>query len=161
MNILAPVKTIMSTELLTVNPADKLTLVKEIFDEHNIHHLPVVRFKELVGIISKSDFLHFLRGFSPNDEDRFVNYARLRAFSAEDIMTKGLAKLDPDDRINVALEIFLVNRFHAIPVVKNEELVGIVTTYDIIKTLANQPVTPEQILESGKTDWDNPNLMAG
>jgi acetoin utilization protein AcuB len=76
-------------------------------------------------------------------------------------MTKGLAKLDPEDRINVALEIFLVNRFHAIPVVKNEELVGIVTTYDIIKTLAGQSVTPEQILESGKTDWDNPNLMAG
>ena len=50
MNILAPVKTIMSTELLTVNPADKLTLVKEIFDEHNIHHLPVVRFKELVRL---------------------------------------------------------------------------------------------------------------
>ena len=161
MNILAPVKTIMSTQLLTVNPADKLTLVKEIFDEHNIHHLPVVRFKELVGIISKSDFLHFLRGFSPNDEDRFVNYARLRAFSAEDIMTKGLAKLDPEDRINVALEIFLVNRFHAIPVVKNEELVGILTTYDIIKTLSSQTVTPEQILESGKTDWDKPNLMAG
>lgn len=47
MNVLAPVKTIMSTDLLTVTPADKLTLVKEIFDEHNIHHLPVVRFKEL------------------------------------------------------------------------------------------------------------------
>ncbi|MFM8450576.1 MAG: CBS domain-containing protein [Haliscomenobacter sp.] len=161
MNVLAPVKTIMSTELLTVTPADKLTLVKEIFDEHNIHHLPVVRFKELIGIISKSDFLHFLRGFSPSDEDRFVNYARLRAYTAEDIMTKGLAKLDPDDRINVALEIFLVNRFHAVPVVKNDELVGIITTYDIIKTLAQQPITPEQILEANQKDWDSPNFMAG
>ncbi len=161
MNILAPVKTIMSTNLLTVNPADKLTLVKEIFDDHNIHHLPVVRFKELIGIISKTDFLHFLRGFSPNDEDRFVNYARLRAYTAEDIMTKGLAKLDPDDRINVALDIFLVNRFHAIPVVKNEELVGILTTYDIIKTLSSEHVTPDQIIESNNTDWNNPNLMAG
>ncbi len=161
MNVLAPIKTIMSSDLITVNPADKLTLVKEIFDEHNIHHIPVVRFKELVGIISKTDFLHFLRGFSPNDEDRFVNYARLRAYTAEEIMTKGLAKLDPDDRINVALEIFLVNRFHAIPVVKNDELVGILTTYDIIKTLAKENVTPDQIIESRKADWDNQNLMAG
>ncbi|MBV6429163.1 MAG: hypothetical protein KIPDCIKN_03711 [Haliscomenobacter sp.] len=161
MNVLAPIKTIMSSDLITVNPADKLTLVKEIFDEHNIHHIPVVRFKELVGIISKTDFLHFLRGFSPNDEDRFVNYARLRAYTAEEIMTKGLAKLDPDDRINVALEIFLVNRFHAIPVVKNDELVGILTTYDIIKSLAKENVTPDQIIESRKADWDNQNLMAG
>ncbi len=161
MNVLAPIKTIMSSDLITVNPADKLTLVKEIFDEHNIHHIPVVRFKELVGIISKTDFLHFLRGFSPNDEDRFVNYARLRAYTAEEIMTKGLAKLDPDDRINVALEIFLVNRFHAIPVVKNDELVGILTTYDIIKSLAKENVTPDQIIESREADWDNQNLMAG
>jgi acetoin utilization protein AcuB len=154
MNVLAPVKTIMSTELITVSPTDKLTLVKEIFDENNIHHVPVVRFKELVGIISKSDFLYFLRGFSPSDEDRFVNYARLRAYNAEDIMTKGIAKLDPDDRINVALEIFMVNRFHAIPVVKEDELVGIVTTYDIIRTLAGENVTPGQILESKRTDWE-------
>jgi acetoin utilization protein AcuB len=154
MNVLAPVKTIMSKDLITVSPTDKLTVVKEIFDENNIHHLPVVRFKELVGIISKSDFLHFLRGFSPNDEDRFVNFARLRAYNAEDIMTKGIAKLDPEDRINVALEIFLVNRFHAIPVVKDEDLVGIVTTYDIIRTLATESVSSEQILESKKKDWE-------
>lgn len=155
MNVLAPVKTIMSRDLITVSPTDKLTVVKEIFDENNIHHLPVVRFKELVGIISKSDFLHFMRGFSPNDEDRFVNFARLRAYNAEDIMTKGIAKLDPEDRINVALEIFLVNRFHAIPVVKDENLVGIVTTYDIIRALATESVSSEQILESKKKDWED------
>ncbi len=154
MNVLAPVKTIMSKDLITVTPTDKLTVVKEIFDENNIHHLPVVRFKELVGIISKSDFLHFLRGFSPNDEDRFVNFARLRAYNAEDIMTKGIAKLDPEDRINVALEIFMVNRFHAIPVVKDGDLVGIVTTYDIIRTLAKESISPDQILESKKTEWE-------
>lgn len=161
MNVLAPVKTIMSSNLITVNPADKLTLVKEIFDEHNIHHIPVVRFKELIGMISKTDFLYFLRGFSPNDEDRFVNYARLRAYTAEDIMTKGLAKLDPEERINVALEIFLANRFHAIPVVRNDELVSIVTTFDIIKALSKEEVTPEQIIAARKADWDNQNLMAG
>lgn len=151
MNVLAPVKTIMSTNLITVGPADKLSLVKEIFDEHNIHHIPVVRFREIVGIISKTDFVHFLRGFSPNNDDRFVNFARLRAFTAEEIMTKGLAKLDPEDRINVALDIFLVNRFHAIPVVAHNELVGIVTTFDIIKTLAEEKIDPQQIIDANRT----------
>lgn len=148
MNVLAPVKSIMSSHLITVAPSDKLSIVKDIFDDHNIHHIPVVRYKELIGIISKTDFMHFMQGFSPNEEDRFVNYARLRSYSAEEIMTKGLAKLDPNDRINVALEIFLVNRFHAIPVVDNDELVGILTTYDIIKALATEPVSPKQILDS-------------
>jgi acetoin utilization protein AcuB len=150
MNVLAPVKSIMTSELVTVNPADKLTVVKEIFDQNPIHHIPVVRFKELVGIISKTDFMHFLRGFSRNEEDRFVNYARLRAYTAEDIMTKGLAILSPAERINVALDIFLTNRFHAIPVVEERDLVGIVTTFDVIKALADEDVTSEQILNSRK-----------
>lgn len=150
MNVLAPVNSIMTTKLITVNPKDKLTAVKEIFDNNKIHHIPVVRYKEIVGIISKSDFLHFLRGFNRNEEDRFVNEARLRVYNAEDIMTSALAKVSPEDRINVALEIFLENRFHAIPVIENGDLVGIITTFDVIRALANEEVTASQILESGK-----------
>lgn len=150
MNILAPVSTIMTTKLFTVNPGDKLTKVKEIFDAHPIHHVPVVKFKEIVGIISKTDLLYFMRGYHLNDEDRFVNEARLRAFNAEEIMTKGIAKVTPHDRISVALEIFLVNRFHAVPVVDNEELVGIITTFDVIKALAKEIVTPDQVIDSQK-----------
>lgn len=150
MNVLAPISTLMSKNLVTVNPEDKLTTVKEIFEKHNIHHIPVVRFKQIVGMVSKTDFMYFMRGFTRNEDDKFVNEARLRAYRVEDIMTKGLAKVDPHDRINVALEVFKVNRFHAIPVVENEELVGIVTTFDIIRALADEKVTSEQILESNK-----------
>ncbi len=152
MNVLAPVKTLMTTNLITVNPADKLIKIKEIFDNNKIHHIPVVNYQQIVGLVSKTDFVYFMRGFSRNEEDRFVNEARLRAYKAEDIMTKGLAKLTPNQRINVALEIFLENRFHAIPVVeeKSGELVGIVTTFDIIKALASEEVTARQILDSNK-----------
>ncbi len=150
MNVLEPVKSLMTTKLITVNPKDKLTAVKEIFENNKIHHIPVVRYKEIVGIISKSDFLHFLRGFNRNEEDRFVNEARLRVYNAEDIMTSGLAKVSPDDRINVALEIFLENRFHAIPVIENGDLVGIITTFDVIRELAGEEVTASQILENSR-----------
>lgn len=148
MNVLAPVKTIMTTNLITVNPKDKLTAVREIFDENKIHHIPVVRFKEIVGMISKTDFLYFLRGFQRNEEDRFVNEARLRVYNAEDIMTTGLAKVTPDDRINVVLDVFLENRFHAIPVVDKGDLVGILTTFDVIKAVAGETVTAKQIIEN-------------
>jgi len=149
MNILAPVKSIMSSKLITVNPEDKLSRIQELFDQNNIHHLPVVRFKEIIGLVSKTDFLHFIRGFNQNEEDRFVNEARMRAYTAQDIMTTGLAKLNPNDRINVALELFMVNRFHAIPIVaEGNELVGILTTFDIIKAAAQEEVTADQILDN-------------
>jgi acetoin utilization protein AcuB len=50
-------------------------------------------------------------------------------------MTTGIAKLEPTDKINVAMEIFKENLFHAIPVVLDEKLVGIITTYDILSNV--------------------------
>lgn len=136
MNVLTPISEIMSKNLITVGEKDKLAAVKEIFDKYNIHHIPVVRFRTIVGMVSKSDYLYFVRGFSQNEEDKFVNESRLRSYTVDEIMTTRLAKILPTDRINVALEIFSINRFHAIPVVENDELVGIVTTHDIISALA-------------------------
>ncbi len=138
MNILAPLSTIMTSELITVVSSDKLEKVKVIFDTNKIHHLPVVSGKEIVGIISKLDMLYFLKGMANKEEEDLLNEARLQHYKAEDIMTTGIAKLESTDRIAVALEVFKENLFHAIPIVDNNELQGIVTTYDIIKAVADQ-----------------------
>ena len=136
MDVHAPISSIMSTELVTVSPEDKLSLVKQIFEEHRIHHIPVVRFTNLLGIISKTDFNYFLRGTQTSEYDKILENSRLNAYKAKDIMTSNLAKLEPTDKINVALEVFKANLFHAIPVVEDNKLVGILTTLDIIKALS-------------------------
>ncbi len=147
MNAYAPISTIMETDLVTVNPEETLIAVKKIFEQHSFHHLPVVRFKKIVGIISKTDFQHFTGGLNHASEQEITNL--LANKKAEDIMTKGLGKLEPDDRINVALEIFSKNWFHALPVVKNDELIGIVTTQDVIKAIINEkPKEPHMVYEN-------------
>lgn len=136
MNLLAPVSTIMTKKLFTVAPYDNLSIVKDLFDKHKIHHLPVVKYKTIVGMISKTDLLYFMKGASHNSEyDKMLNNARLQNYTAEEIMTKGLAIVSSNDRIGVAIEVFKANLFHAIPVVDDDELVGILTTYDIISSL--------------------------
>ena len=144
MNIVAPISSIMSTNLITVAPEDTLERVKELLDSHNIHHLPVVDGPEIVGIVSSTDFRHFMRGFARNQTDQLTEQVRLRAWKVQDIMTKGLAKVEAEDPIRTALEIFKTNRIHALPVVRNyTELVGIITTYDIIRKLAEEPIRLE------------------
>ena len=140
MNIFAPISSLMTdqSQLVTISPEEPLTKVKEIFDTHRFHHIPVVRFHEIIGIVSKSDFEHFMGGASHYKEDRFVNDMRLERTQVSELMTTRLGKVAPDDRINVALDIFLINRFHALPVVENNELVGIITPYDIMSALAKQ-----------------------
>ncbi len=131
----------MTTKLVTVGPEDNLLTVKKIFDEHSFHHIPVVRFRKIVGIISKTDFNHFRDGISHAVEDKLLNDSRMERAKAEDIMTKGLGKLEPDDRINVALEVFSRNWFHALPVVEHDELVGMVTTQDIIRAILEEKLS--------------------
>ena len=52
------VATIMTDEVLVVHPGNTLEKVHQIFQQNNIHHIPVVNAeREVVGIISKSDYL--------------------------------------------------------------------------------------------------------
>lgn len=148
MNLLAPVSRIMTTNLVTVGPNDRITKVKEIFDQKKIHHIPVVDGTKMVGIISKQDFLYYLHGFT--ETGVVMGIKALESATCDKIMTTGLAKLEPTSRINVALEVFKENLFHALPVVEGEDLVGIITTYDIISRLAEEPITLEDYKDTSQ-----------
>lgn len=137
MNLLSPVSTIMIKDVITVPSNASIMEASKIFNERKFHHIPVVDDGKLVGILSQSDLAFIRRGFRTdmfNDE-----IARIQSydFTVADFMTSRMATLDPDDKINVALEVFKENLFHAIPVTEGDRLVGIVTTYDIISNLAD------------------------
>ena len=132
MNVLAPVSSIMSTDLKTLLIEDAVIKAKELFDGHNIHHIPIVGFKKIIGIISKSDLLHFLRGSGRGRGDEILEATRLRAWKVEELMNKEVFTLQQEDTIMRALDIFKNNQIHCIPILDNEELVGIVTPHDII-----------------------------
>lgn len=135
MNLLHPIKNIMTTDVVTLPLNASIAEAAEVFKNQRIHHIPIVDGKKLVGIVSKSDYLFFRRGFLDNTEDQRLEQIRMNNYEVSYIMTKGLAKMEPDQKINIAIEIFKKNIFHAIPVIEDETIVGIVTTYDIIKQM--------------------------
>lgn len=140
MNLLATVSTIMTKNPVTISPEDNLLAAKDVFEKYQIHHIPVVFEGDLVGMLSKSDFSFFKRGFNDEADDKVLSDVKLNNYKVKSIMTKGLAKLDADDRINLALEIFKSNVFHALPVMESNKIVGIITTHDIIKHLADENI---------------------
>jgi len=136
MNVQDPISNIMSTALQTVNPKDKLTKISEIFAMNKIHHIPVVEYKKMVGIVSKSDFQFFQRGTSNKEiKEKLIEDARYRAYEVNEIMSTGIASLSSTDKISVAIELFKENLFHCIPIIDENELVGIITPIDIIKNI--------------------------
>jgi len=118
------VKSIMTTDLITVKPSQNLSSIRQIFMDNAIHHLPVVNDEgKLVGILTTYDL--WKNEIAPRDYSKVL---------AMDVMTVKMAKISPYDKIGTAAEIFLDNRFHALPIVDQKGiLLGIVTSHDVLK----------------------------
>lgn len=138
MNTKAPVYSIMTTKVITISPDDQVKVAKETFEVNKIHHLPVLEDEKLVGILSGSDLLHFLRYLDKDSQEPYLNDLRLKNYKVGEIMQTNIATVDYEDSIQSILEVFSQNVFHALPVMKNGELVGIVTTQDIVKALLEE-----------------------
>ncbi|MBK6699430.1 MAG: CBS domain-containing protein [Saprospiraceae bacterium] len=135
MNVKEPISTIMTRNLVTLTPEDDLLEVKNIFQNNAIHHIPVVHFRDLVGLVSKSDFLLYANSISDSSNIEIQEDQKLKFTKVKQIMVTRLGKLEPEDRIEVAIDVFLKNYFHCLPVVKDGELMGLVTPFDILRQL--------------------------
>lgn len=145
MNTSRPVRDIMSTDLVTISPNTTTKEIKAIFDHEHFHHLPVVeRGDKLVGIISKHDFMQFAYILSLRTTGKTWSENEYQTLCASDIMTRYPLSLDPEDTIGLAADIFLANKFHALPILEEERLVGLVTTHDLLLFSYNAPVSDEE-----------------
>ncbi|MCC7443240.1 MAG: CBS domain-containing protein [Saprospiraceae bacterium] len=130
------VEDVMTQDLIKVKQDTILKEVKILFDNTNIHHIPVINDQnKFVGIISKTDLMLLLDWGTklnlPSSMRR--NTFLLTSNLAKDIMETNVLKLKPDDVIQKCVQIFRENYFRALPVVNDqEELVGIITTYDLM-----------------------------
>jgi CBS domain-containing protein len=147
MNPETSVSYIMSKNLVTVETDSKLPKIRQIFEENDFHHIPVLEMDKLVGIVSKADFYKISHTLSFNLDGREKVNAGYHVFTAKDIMTQYPMQLDPDDTVGLAADIFLANRFHALPVVDGNDLVGIVTSHDLIAFAFGSSVTDDMLIE--------------
>lgn len=133
-----PISKIMTKNLVKLNLEDTLTKAESLFKKHKIRHIPVVEGKKIVGILSYTDLLRISFADATNDEGNEVETTVYDMFSIEQVMSSQVVTLNTTDLVQDAAKIFTKAEFHALPVVDNDELVGIVTTTDIIRYLLQQ-----------------------
>ena len=131
------VSKIMSTELITVNQTNNLVDAEKLFKEYSIRHIPVVSGEDIIGMLSLTDLLRitFVDDYSSEDNVDTTVYSML---SIEQVMVKNLVSVKSTQTIKEIVEILAKNEFHALPVLDNHKLVGIVTTTDILNYLLEQ-----------------------
>lgn len=133
-----PVSKIMTKNLIKLNLQDTLTKAESLFKKHKIRHIPVVEGKQIMGILSYTDLLRISFADATNDDGYEVETTVYDMFSIEQVMSSQVVSLQTTDYVKEAAKIFTKAEFHALPVLDGDELVGIVTTTDIIRYFVNQ-----------------------
>jgi CBS domain-containing protein len=136
------ISSIMTTKVISVKPEDSLEVVKKLLFERHIHHLPVADAdNKLVGIITSWDLI--------KSNKRFEEYGD---FKVSDLMTTKVATLSPNDPVGAAAMVFLRHLFHGVPIIDDDRnLVGIVTTHDILKYEFNKEYPDDVFVK--ETHW--------
>ncbi|WP_235296430.1 CBS domain-containing protein [Portibacter marinus] len=130
-------KDLMKTKVLTLHPKDRMERVKQIFDQYNIRHLPILVADRIVGIISKSDFLK-VEGISRDSFDAFLTEKIMKLHHVEQYMTSQIICCDGETPLSKILDLFLCNEIHSLLVVEKGKLLGIITPQDILRVLRQE-----------------------
>ena len=114
---------VMTTEIFVVNENDLIELIAKIMEWKNIHHLPVVnKHNKVVGIITRTN----LDAIDLND-------AANNLITAKDMMIKSLQTANSEMLIKDAREHMNKHKIGCLPILDNDELVGILTRSDLKK----------------------------
>lgn len=137
MEVDLPISEIMSTDLVLLHTDDKLDKAERLFKKYHIRHLPVVKGKIIVGMLSFTDLLRI--SFADlNEDDTDVDCIVYNMFTIEQVMSKVLTVVRPETSIKQVAQILAKEKFHALPVVSKRTLVGMVTTTDILRYLLEE-----------------------
>jgi CBS domain-containing protein len=131
-----PVSTIMTSKPATIPIHGKPSDVLAAFEKGGFHHMPVVHGDKLVGLITSTDLLKITYDFGadPRQSAAVLDHTR----TIEDIMVTDVKTVHASDPIRDAFAILAEGTFHALPVVDNDALVGIVTSTDLLRYALEQ-----------------------
>ena len=144
------VKDIMTKELITVSPATEINSAAKILLEKRINGLPVIDDSgKLVGILCQSDLVAqqkripipsvytLLDSFIPLTSFRRIDkeVKKIAALKVEQAMTPDPVTIGPETDIEDVARLMVDKKYHTLPVMDGDKIVGIVGKEDVLKTL--------------------------
>jgi CBS domain-containing protein len=118
----------MTKDLVTVRESDDVALAESLLRLGGIRHLPVVRERKLVGILTHRDILRSGHSGKPG----------ARELPVSDVMTREPTSVRPATGLANAARLMLERKFGCLPVCDDEGLlVGIVTEADFVRFAAD------------------------
>ncbi len=125
-------ESLMTRDVVAVSRETSIRELRELFEKYDFNCFPVLEDGELVGVVTKIDFLKIFN-FDPT---RLVpDLKSIMARKVEDIMERSFVAVCPDESIQDVSLKMLSNRVSAVFVTdkSKKKLLGVLTRGDIVK----------------------------
>jgi CBS domain-containing protein len=131
----------MRTSPVTIAAGERLSTVEDIMTLGRVRHMPVVQAGRLVGVVSERDLLRaslsVLSGHRDEERRAFLHVVEIaRVMSSPPIV------IEPEASVHKAAQLMAERKIGCLPVMKGEQLEGLVTETDVLRFFAG--LEPEE-----------------
>ncbi|WP_413692360.1 CBS domain-containing protein [Psychromonas sp. KJ10-2] len=124
----------MTSRVVSVTMDDRIPVLRNILSEAGFHHLLVVEDGKLQGVISDRDLLRVLSPFLGTEAELQRDFDTAQR-PAHQVMTRSPVTVEPDASIKDALNLMLTHDISCLPVLDQDEILGIFTMHDGVRAL--------------------------
>ena len=128
------VKELMTKDLKSVSPTERLIHARRVMLEAHVGRLPVIEDETLVGMITSKDLMRAFIDFRKNVPEKYQK-SQIKEVSVEDIMSSNPIFTSKDETISEVSKIMMETGYNGSPVVEDGKVVGIITQTDILRLI--------------------------
>ncbi len=121
----------MTKEVVVASPSDSVAYIRNLMLKNDFSRVVIIEDNKPVGIVTKKDIMRALAAKRSLWKRRPID-----KIAVSRIMSTNLITINPDASIKECAKLMVENRISSLPVVENDELVGIITTTDLLRAFA-------------------------
>ncbi len=112
---------LISNSIPYLHKGDKVYQALQLMNDYHVAHLPIVEEERYLGIISEEQLLH-------SDDENILDQLAI---------SDGGTSVQANDHFLKAIQVAVQNKLSVVPVIENEQILGIVTYNDLLKNASN------------------------
>ena len=112
---------LISNSIPYLHKGDKVYQALQLMNDYHVAHLPIVEEERYLGIISEEQLLH-------SDDENLLDQLAI---------SDGGSSEQANDHFLKAIQVAVQNKLSVVPVIENEQILGIVTYNDLLKNASN------------------------
>ena len=128
------VKEIMTKDLTVVSPTERLVHARRQMIESHVGRLPVVDDESLVGMVTSKDLMRAFIDFRKKVPEKYQK-SQIKEVLVDDIMSSNPTFTSKDVTISEVAKIMMETGYNGLPVVEDNQVVGIITQTDILRLI--------------------------